>query len=148
MQWHRLLQNAHSFLLSSLDTVFILSLLFFSAKYVNILYLLHPQLSSCTPIQLDHLTTLPHAWASCVAVAVLTVFTLTQVLWNVNTVFGLCWQRIFLFLWSLKTALRSPRIANLTKSQHIHCTHFAEEILSYTPRIIALTMEFVGIWIG
>ena len=71
---------------------------------------------------------------------------LTQMQWYVNAVFRLYWQRIF-FLWSWKTALRSPRIATLTKTQHIHCTKFAEEILSYTLRIVALTMEFVGIWI-
>lgn len=74
MQWHRLLQNSHSFLLFSSDTLCILSLLLFLARYVSIVYLLHPQLPACTPIKLDRLTSLPDAWASCVAVAMLTVF--------------------------------------------------------------------------
>jgi hypothetical protein len=39
--------------LSSTDTVCILSLLLFLARYINIVYLLDPQLPACMPIKLD-----------------------------------------------------------------------------------------------
>ena len=55
MNWHRLLHKSHTFLLSSSDTVGIISLLLFSASYVNILYFLDPQLLACTPIKLGPL---------------------------------------------------------------------------------------------
>ena len=54
----------------------------------------------------------------------------------------------FSFLWYWKRTLRNSRIATLTKTQHIYCTQFADVILNYTPRLLALTMEFVGIWPG
>jgi len=117
------------------------------AKYVNILYLLDPQLLACTPIKLDNLINLTHAWASFVAVAMLTVSHSHRCyeMWIQYSVYV---DKEFFFLWSWKTALRSPRIVTLTKTQHIHCTQFAEEFLRYTPRLLALTMEFVGIWTG
>lgn len=51
--WHRMLQNSHSSILSSSDTVCIFSLLVFLARYINIIYLLDPQLPTFTPIKLD-----------------------------------------------------------------------------------------------
>jgi hypothetical protein len=73
--WHRMFQYSHSFLYSSSDTACILPMLFFLASYtyINIVYLLDPQLPACTSIKLDPLTNLPDAWASCVALAILTV---------------------------------------------------------------------------
>jgi hypothetical protein len=65
IQWHRMFQNMHSFLLPSSDTVGIISLLFFLARYVKILYLLDPQLLACTPIKREPLISLPDAWAAC-----------------------------------------------------------------------------------
>jgi hypothetical protein len=50
----------------------ILSLLFLT-RYVNIVYLLDPQPSACTPIKLDPLISLPDACDSCDALALLTV---------------------------------------------------------------------------
>jgi hypothetical protein len=61
MQCHRLLQNAHSFLLSSSDSVCILSLLLFLEKYVNILYSLDPHLFACNLFKLELITSLPDA---------------------------------------------------------------------------------------
>ena len=50
---HRELQNSLSLLLASSDTVCILSMLLFFAIYINIIYLLDPQLPACRPITLD-----------------------------------------------------------------------------------------------
>jgi hypothetical protein len=73
MHRYRLLQNSHSFLLSSSDTVCILSLLLFLGSQVNFVYLLDPQLPACMPIKLDPLISHPEAWEFCVALAMLTM---------------------------------------------------------------------------
>ena len=73
MHRHSVLQKTHSLHLSSWDTAFVLTVLLFSARYVNIFYLLDPQLLACTPIKLEPLISLPNDWASCVVLPMLVV---------------------------------------------------------------------------
>ena len=108
------------------------------------------------PIKLELLVNLPDAWDSCVFLAVLTVPTDTgavkcefSVYVDTESFYFIFFILFFIFLFkSWKRTLRSSRIATLTKTQHIYCTQFADVILNYTPRLLALTMEFVGIWPG
>lgn len=73
IHWHTKFQYSHSFLLSSSDTFNIHSLLLFLARYINIVYLLDPQLLACTLIKPDPLMSPSNAWDSRSVLTMLTV---------------------------------------------------------------------------
>ena len=116
---HRVLQKTHCLLLSSSDTACILSVLWFLSRYVNIVYLLDPQLSVCTPVKhfpsykppgwVSHLCSFGHA----------NIVPLSQVQWNVKAIFCLFTHRKRFFLCSSKTTLRSFPIGLSPKATQI-----------------------------
>ena len=135
----------HSFLLSSLDTVGIISLLLFLARYVNKIYLLDPQMLACTPIKREPLISLPDAWTGCDALAMMPRYpTHTDAMKRECRIPFILTQKS-VFLRSSKRPLHSSRIASLTKMQHIYCMQFTEEFLSFTPLLLAPAMRIVGI---
>jgi hypothetical protein len=113
--------------------------------YVNSLYLLGPEPSACTPINLFPSHKPPVRLSQCCCFGHINGVPLTQVQWSVNAVFGLCLHRTHFYICSSKTTLRNSRIETLTRKQHRYCTQFAEEILSFTPRLLASRVRFVGI---
>jgi hypothetical protein len=143
--WHRMFQNIHSFLLPSSDTLDIISLLLLLARYVNILYLLDPQLLASTPIKRDPLISLTGAWAICDIWPRCHGVTLTQVQWNVNERFCLCWNRKLFIICSSKRTSRISRIASLIKTEHVYNMQFTEEILSFTLLLLEPTVRIAGV---
>ena len=105
--------------------------------------MLDPQLLACTPIKPDPLISPRHVSQLC-CFGHVNGFQLTQVKWNVNAEFGLCWNRNLFCLCSSKITLRSSRIATLTKKQQKYCTYFAREIPRFTRRIPAPRVGNVG----
>jgi hypothetical protein len=99
MHWHRVLRNSHSFLLSSPDTVCILSLLLFLARYINIVYLLYPQLSACMPIKLDPSQYPPGCVSQLCCFGDVNSIPLNQVQCDVKAGFGLFTHRKLFFIY-------------------------------------------------
>ena len=94
--YHRVFQKLHSVLLSSSDTVCILSLLLllFLARYFDVVYLLDSHLLVCKLIKFDASHKPPGHLSQLCCFGHFDSVLLTQVEWNVNAVFGLCWQEI------------------------------------------------------
>ena len=125
MHRHRVLQKTHSLHLSSSDTAFVLSVLLFSARYVNIVYLLDPQQLACTPIKLETLINLQYAWASCVALPMLTVPTHTGAMeYEYRIWFILTHKAVFLMFFENDVAEFSDCDSHPNK--HRYCIQFAE----------------------
>jgi hypothetical protein len=133
--------------LSSSNTVCILSLqlLLFLARNYGIVYLLHSQLLVCKLIKFDASHKPPGCLSQLCCFDHVNGVPLTQVKWNVNAVLGLCWQGNLFCVCSSKTTLRGSRIATFTKTRHIYCTQFAEQILSFTGRLMTATVGFAEI---
>jgi len=136
-----------SVILSSSNTVCILSLqlLLFLARNYGIVNLLLSQLLVCKLIKFDASHQLPGCLSQLCCFGHVNGVLLTQVKWNVNVVLGLCRQGNLFCVSSSKTTLRGSRIATYTKTQHIYCTQFAEQILSFTRWLMTATVGFAGI---
>jgi len=119
IRWHRIFQYSLSFLLSSSDTVCIIPLILFLARYVNILCLLDPQLLACTPIKLHHSIDPTGRVSQLCCFGHVNCIALTEVQWNMNAGFNLFSQGNLFFICFSKMTLLSTRFATLTKMQQI-----------------------------
>ena len=112
---------------------------------VNNVYLLNPQLSACTPVQLDPLISHPDAREGSVFCSHVNDILLTWVQWNMNARFGLFTHGKLFFMCSSTTTFFGSRIATLTKPQLIYCMQSTEEILSFPTRLQATRVGNAGI---
>ena len=132
MHCQRVFHRLHSVLLSSSDTICTLPLplLLFLARYFDVVYLLDLQLLVCKLIKFDASHKPPGRLSQLCGFGHINGVPLTYVKWNVNAVFGLCCHGNLFCVCSSKKTLQSSRIATYTKTQHIYCRQFAEQILS------------------
>jgi hypothetical protein len=135
VHWQTVLQKSHSFLLSSSDTVCVLSLLLYLARNVtNFIRQIH----SCLFAHQINLTSHKPPWTlrELCCFGHINGIPLTQLQWYVKAVFSLFTHRKLFFICSSKTTLHGSRIATVAKMQHIYCRQFTEEVFRFTRRIL------------